>query len=251
VTYDPVRNVLFLSLDRSIWTDNYRPTRVQILDDRGERLHEPEWLVWSNRILLPRGANGFITVVVTDGIRQIRGTVDLYNARIFPSDPTPTPSNTPSPTMTATPILQTATPTPIIPTATPTPTPAGGSFDIQMVYNNNSFTLINRSGEPIDLEPLQIVSNTLGQSLSGAWLGAYYQGSINAMPHATCVQAWSFEMFVGPPPLPSGCAMRASGRSLLRAGERFWLAGYFDVLYRQQLMARCDANVGTCGFDLP
>ncbi len=123
VTYDAGRNVLFLSRDRSLYGDNFRPTRVRILDEFGERVHDQEWLVWSNRLLLPRGANGTITVIQTDGIRESRWTLNLYDSRVFPADPTPTPSNTPQPTRTPTPILVTATPTPVLPTPTPTATP--------------------------------------------------------------------------------------------------------------------------------
>lgn len=251
VTYDAGRNVLFLSRDRSLYGDNFRPTRVRILNEFGERVHEQEWLVWSNRLLLPRGASGTITVIQTDGIRESRWTLNLYDSRVFPADPTPTPSNTPQPTRTPTPVLATATPTIPLPTPTPTATPVNGAFDVQMVYNDQSFSLINTSGRDLDLSPLIIVSNELGVSLTSDWLGRYFNGSMSEFPPRYCLQTWSFEMFPGPPRLPEGCVGLASGRSSLRAGERFWLAGEFDIIYRRQLVARCTADTGRCAFDMP
>ena len=58
-------------------------------------------------------------------------------------------------------------------------------------------------------------------------------------------------MSYNPPPLPGECMMMVSGRSLLRPGERFWLAGRFDVMYGRDVLATCNADWGQCAFDLP
>jgi uncharacterized protein YkwD len=251
VLYDPTRGTLYLSIDRSVFSDNYRPTRVQILDAAGNRLHNDEWLIWSDRMPLPQGASDVLTVIYSDGIREYKTSVNLYDARIFPSMPTPTPSNTPTPAPTATPVLATSTPQP--PTMTPTSTqpPANGHFEVKLVYDNQSLTLINESSSALNLVPLTFVSQSIGLTRTGAWLGKYSKVSLETFPSHYCMQAWSFEQSHIPPTLPEDCTVRASGRSVLKVGERFWLAGRFEVAYRNETIAVCYADTGQCAFDIP
>lgn len=251
VTFDPATNLLFLSTDRSVFSDEFQPSRVQILDAQGERLHDDEWLVWSDRMRLPYGANGHISVIVSDGIRETRSEVDLYSARIFPSDPTPTPTFTPTITPTPSRVLATATPRPPTPTPIPSSTPVNGSYAVVLRYDDEAFTLINQSTLSIDLSPLSFVSTTLNLEKSADWLGRYSLIPISEFPPGYCMQAWSYTLDPGPPDLPDECRLLASGRSALTPGERFWLAGRFNVVYDRVVIAQCYASAEQCAFDIP
>jgi uncharacterized protein YkwD len=251
VVYDPVRHVLFLSADYSFYRHDFTPRRVQILDEYGNRLHDQEWLVWSSRMPLPPNAGDYITVVVTDGIREIRTDVDLYQSRVFPSQPTPIPSATPTARPTSARALITPSPRPPTSTPLPTATPRAQGFDILLVYNGDSLTLINQSGAPLNLGPLTITSDFMNLRKDSSWLGRYAQVPLSAFPPNYCMQAWSYEITNDPPPLPITCRLLASGRSILPAGERFWLAGEFRVLYGAEQVATCRANDGMCAFDVP
>jgi hypothetical protein len=251
VTYDPVRNLLYLSTDKSWFAHPFRPLYVKILDDQGNRLHNDEWLVWQDRIPLPPNATDNITVVVTDGIQEITTHTNLYDARIYPADPLPTPQ--PIPTARPSLNLVRAAVTPIVPTLAPTftPMPVDGKFDVKMVYGDTSFSLINESARELDLSKLMITSEALHFKRTADWLGKYSKVALTSFPSNWCMQVWSYEVFTGPPDLPTGCGTLASGRSLLNAGDRFWLANQFDVYYGLTLVASCRRGQKVCGFDIP
>ncbi len=252
VLYDPQRRTLFLSTDQSGFANfDFRPSRVRILDEGGNILHEDPWLVWDNRMRVPDGANNTITVIMTDGVLEYATTVDLYASRAFPSEPTPVPTFTPVATATRDPRIATATPLP--PTLTPsaTPEPLRDNYDVILTYNTDAITLRNKSGESLDMSPLVFVSPDIGTAYTSSFMGAYYEGELTSFPPNHCMQMWSFELDRSQPPLPRSCTFLASGRSILRPGDRFWIAGSFDVYYRTQLIASCEADLGRCEFDIP
>jgi hypothetical protein len=257
VTYDPVSRALFLTRDVSFYTDKFIPAFVQILGADGLRLHQDEWLVWSDVMQLPAYSGDEITVVMTDGITEVRTAVNLYEDRIFPSQPTPMPTITPTPHPTSTPVLITATPLPPTPIPSPTPLPQDLSgYDIVLYYNINSITLVNQSGGPLNLAPLAVRSNFPILERSGSWWGAYYGGDLTRVPDRFCMQAYAGEIFNGPDRRPQTCSRLSSVRGNLRVGERFWLGRQFEVLYYRQVVAVCSGvrlteESATCSFDLP
>lgn len=252
VTYDPHRRTLYLSTDQSGFENFvFQPSRVRILDESGNILHEDPWLVWDSRIPLPDGATNQVTIIMTDGILEYSTTVDLYGSRAFPSEPTPIPTATPGATATRDPRINTATPHP--PTLTPsvTPEPLRENFDVVLLYNTDSITLRNKSGEALNLAPMVFVSSEINTAYTSTFMGAYYEGSLESFPDDYCMQMWSFALEQAEPPLPRTCDFLASGRSILRPGDRFWVAGHFEVYYQTQLVASCDADLGRCEFDIP
>jgi uncharacterized protein YkwD len=250
VMYDPVRNLLYLSTDKSWFAHPFRPLYVKILDDQGNRLHSEEWLVWRDRIPLPPNATDNITVVVSDGIQEITTQTNLYDARIYPADPLPTPKPAPTARPSLNLVRSPVTPAPTQEPAVPSVT-IDGSFDVKMVYGDTSFSLINQSSRALDLSRLIIVSNTLNFKRTADWLGKYSKVALTDFPTHWCMQVWSYEVFTGPPGLPTGCSTLASGRSLLSAGDRFWLSSRFDVYYGLTLVATCRRGQKECGFDVP
>ncbi len=252
VMYDPQRRTLFLSTDQSGFENfEFQPSRLRILDEGGNILHEDPWLVWDNRIRLPDDATDRITIIMTDGVLEYATEVDLYDSRAFPSEPTPVPTFTPAATATRDPRVSTATPLP--PTLTPsaTPEPLRDDYDVVLVYNTDVLTLRNKSGEDLNLQPLVFVSSEINAAYTATFMGAYFEGSLQSFPDDYCMQMWSFALGLSEPPLPRTCDLLASGRSILRPGDRFWVAGSFDIYFNTELIASCESSLGRCEFDVP
>lgn len=251
VGYDASRRTLILTTDQSVYQQQtaFSPVRVRILNERREPLHAQPWLVWDRQIPLPANAGDNVIVIVSDGVTEIETMVNLNSSLIFPAVPTPT--NQPTPTITPTLLQPTFTALPPTLTPIPSPTAHGDLFDVVMLWDNTSLTIINQSGSPLNLLPLAVVAPDIALSRDGRWFGAYYQGDLEALPAGYCLQAWSYALFAGPPDLPHECVMMASGRSNLAPGQRFWLTGSFNVTYWQQTIAVCQTSLGRCEFDLP
>jgi hypothetical protein len=129
--------------------------------------------------------------------------------------------------------------------------PDSGAYDMRVDYNGQSLTIVNQSGQTLDVEPLSIFIPDLNAVLNSEWLGLYAQLPLTRFPTGFCMQVWAYEANYFPPPMPEDCVLRASGRSAVRLSQRFWLSGRFEMRYRGNLVASCDASVGTCAFDIP
>ncbi|MCA9911985.1 MAG: CAP domain-containing protein, partial [Anaerolineae bacterium] len=172
VFYDAQLGKLVLTTDQSPFIFNrFVPTLVQIEDEAGQRLHVDEWLPWRSRIPLPEGAGQFITVIYSDGVREVRTTVDLYQALLYPSEGRGSRALSSLTVVTGTP-RATVTPMPPTPTWTPSPMPQGDQYDIVLHYDANSLNFINQSGEELNLQPLSIVVPGMG-AISADWMGTY------------------------------------------------------------------------------
>ncbi|MCB9450390.1 MAG: hypothetical protein H6672_03070 [Anaerolineaceae bacterium] len=251
VLYWPDRNMLFLTADQSPFPERFVPAQVQIYNDQGIRLHDNEWLVWTPRMPLPAGATNNITVVYTNGNSEVVTDVDLSQARVFPSEPlviaTAAPTQRPLPTI----VRPTLTPTVPPPTPTATMPPVTGIYDMRVEYNGQSLTIVNQSGHPLDIEPLALFIPNLNTVLDSDWLGLYSETSLTNFPSGYCIQVWSYEASYYAPPMPDDCVLRASGRSIVRLNQRFWLSGEFEMRYGEKLIASCRASAGVCAFDIP
>lgn len=250
VFYDAQLNKLVLTTDQSPFIFNrFVPTLVKIEDEAGQRLHVEEWLPWRSRLPLPEGAGRIITVTYSDGVRDVRTTVDLYQALLYPSDGRGTRRLSTLTVVTGTP-RATVTPLPPTPTWTPSPVPQGDQYDIVLEYNATSLNFINQSGEDLNLRPLSIVVSGLG-AISADWMGAYSEVPLTEFPDEFCMQLWSNEQRPDPPAVPEACRVMASSRSVLTTNQLFWIAGSFDVTYYGVVIASCEASLHTCAFDIP
>ncbi len=250
VMYDAQLNKLLFTTDQSPFIfSRFVPTQLRILDEADQRLHAEEWLPWRSRMDLPEGAGRIITVVYSDGLRQVRTTVDLAEALVFPADRRGTSRLNALTVATGTP-RATVTPMPPTPTFTPSPAPRGTGFDIRLEYNGNSLALINQSGGDLNLTPLSFLVPGLG-SLSSEWVGEYAEVALSEFPDQFCLQLWSNEQRPIPPDAPDDCRVVASSRIVLSVEQLFWATGDFRMVYFGAPIATCNANLGICEFDLP
>lgn len=249
VMYDPARDILYLTTDKSYNAEPFDPLFVRITDKQDRALHQDDWLVWSDRVHLPHGIPNDLIVTVSDGIRDITTEIDLREVRVFPSDPMPPASETTlaefTPIETSAASVTTAYPEAV------RPEPSGADFQVKMVYDDVSFTLMNQSSHDLDLSRLRIVSEVIDFSRGAQWLGRYSDKPLSAFPNRWCMQVWSYRVYSGPPELPDECTTLASGRSLLNPGDRFWLTYRFEIYYGRQLVVTCFRDDLQCGFDVP
>lgn len=251
VLYDPNRQMLYFTMDESGYTNGFVPNRIRIINSDGVVLHPTDWLLWTRRMPLPYGATNQMTIIYSDGVQEVTTLVDLDDVVIFPAQPAPTLAPSPTVSPTATPLIATFTPRPAQLTPTPTVPPLTDHYDILLVYNSASMTMINQSNRRVDLSGLSFTAPEINFARTGTWLGRYAQIDLADFPVNYCMQMWSFLANNSQPPMPDQCGLLASGRSVLRRDQRFWLTGYFNVYNDEQLVASCRTESEVCGFDLP
>ncbi|MEO1290089.1 MAG: hypothetical protein AAFV93_20235 [Chloroflexota bacterium] len=246
VMYFAEQNKLYLNHDQSGFPWVFVPSRIQILNEDGERLHDEEWLLWRPRIDLPTDAGDVISVVYSDGINQITNTVKLSEVRVYPSEPMPDRADAEKTVPESFTIPQSEE---SIANLAESMTDSDG--DVRIEYDGRSISIINQAGHGLNFEPFVIYANASGATITSDFVGAFSDVPLSALRHGDCMQMWSFQQTPIAPPLPDNCETLVSGRSVLTLGDRFWLVGSFEVMYNQRLIAICEADVSSCEFNLP
>jgi len=152
----------------------------------------------------------------------------------------------PLPTNTAAPIVPTITPIPAsLATSTPSPTPFPP--DIRLIYDDNSFALINISGSVLNLSNLLFESET-GSLSALAWNTDFLSQPLSGFTAGDCLQAWTPEITELPP--PSECRVRHAW--IVVSGDGlFWReVQTFSVRNGEERVGLCDVSAGSCEFSL-
>lgn len=120
-------------------------------------------------------------------------------------------------------------------------------YDVQLVITPESASLINTSGENLDLSGLVFVGE-LGTFSASRWQTSDLSTSLATFPAGDCVQVWVLGALNQP--APATCAIR-HGWIVSTQSELFWIgANTFEVWNNDQLIATCEARVTTCNFNL-
>ncbi len=133
------------------------------------------------------------------------------------------------------------------------PSAAGGggpaiiSRRITLLYNPNSFTLVNSSGQNLDLSGLRMTDGTRTFSAL-TWNSVMRGASLWWFPTGDCLQVWEFG--ASTQPKPSTCAAR-QGWTTVQAGQVFWRGSTFQVINNGQVVTDCEVAAGQCTFELP
>ena len=138
-------------------------------------------------------------------------------------------------------IISTAT-EPIIPTATEIIVPTATQIaNITLLWDNDSFTVLNAAGQKMSLE------GVVFQSSSGSWLASQWGNTIyNALPTAKCVRLRDASVGNRQPPAP--CANNIWGLMQVGRTAFFWKdVSSFDVMLNGTLLTTCEVAAGTCG----
>lgn len=180
----------------------------------------------------------------------------------------PTETTEATPTLTATPRAS-ATPTEDTPTDAPqgvapdnepvaeetavvTPTPSEIDAPVLFIYDDQGFTLWNRSEEPVDVSGLvfaQIVEDGIDLTYpSNRW--AVNNAPPYALPASECLQVWTFND--NTIPTPDSCLSRLAWRQVAPSRE-FWRAEYgataFEVRRGTNVLVVCEISAGECAFN--
>lgn len=122
-------------------------------------------------------------------------------------------------------------------------------YDIRLIYRPESFTLLNTSGEMLDLTGLGF-SSPVGTLNVDLWGTADLSRPLYAFPAGDCLQAWPFSLEEWPFK-PGECGIR-HGWIAVNDTRTFWAGtDYFTVSRSGVVLATCRVASGVCDFNLP
>jgi|GEM_PF-949065 len=134
------------------------------------------------------------------------------------------------------------------PTLIPTEAQAVVSNDLRLLYDQNGLTLINISGEIVNIRGLRFESDS-GVMDAARWETEFLSQSLGGFTPNDCLQVWMVNT-TSTPPMPSECLTR---HAWIAVGEEFdfWRnTPTFNVLRDGRLIAICDVAAGVCDVDL-
>ena len=127
------------------------------------------------------------------------------------------------------------------------PDPFSGQYDVRLVYDDDSFALVNSSGVPQNFAQLTFESDS-GVYTASRWDNGSLGSPLASFNSGDCMQIW----LVGTElqPVPDTCRRRQSWNAVAPA-QQFWLAtDSFRVRRDGQLLATCLVSSLVCEFDM-
>jgi hypothetical protein len=114
---------------------------------------------------------------------------------------------------------------------------------IQLQYDGQSLTILNTSGDNVDLSRLRLESErgTLGAQ---DWNNGFLTADLAAFPARDCLQAWTLDV-VDPPP-PQACDTRHAWIALTDARVMWMDVSQFTVYMGDVQIGTCAVAVGRC-----
>jgi len=133
---------------------------------------------------------------------------------------------------------------PVSSTAAPADSP-----DLLLLYNPQSFALVNVSGRSLDLRDLAFASDS-GRMAAARWDQAFLTASLARFPAGDCLQVWGLST-ADLQPKPGSCDVRHAWVPI-HDSARFWVGtGTFGVQRGGERLATCSVNAGACEVRLP
>lgn len=236
--------------------------QVRLFDADGRPLTD-SWIDWKSSMPLPDTSGDKLYVEYTDGAGVMvlaEVPLDRTTSGGLPAvtiKPTSTPSLTPTlvptivPTSMPTPTQPGFRPNPPTPPPTPPPTltpVVTTANNVLLLYDSRSFTLINSSSAPLNVQELVFTQGSLHFSVT-RWQTQWLSGTLTALAGSDCLQAWSWtESSVLSK--PSSCRQR---RSVITLSPTllFWKQGDFTVEWHGTTLATCHSSEDRCAFGLP
>lgn len=135
--------------------------------------------------------------------------------------------------------------------ATPRPTQVQTTNNngLTLVYNADSFALVNTSGRILDLSPLVFESDS-GVLAAERWNTEFLTQPLTSFSSGGCLQVWA----IGTPeilPPPALCEQRHAWIAVNESG-RFWIgANTFRVRLGSNMLGTCTASAGVCDVPMP
>lgn len=264
VLADVQNKTLYLSNERYSgarppWIRN--ATQIRLFDADGRAI-DTNWHPWERTIPLPANTGSKLFVAYSDGAAgMVISEVSLLSSdqttlpamtSTLASTPTQMPTAVLNPSRTVAAPTSTAVNSPAtttVPLATVTAQPnAGTAGSIVLIYNQRSFTLLNGTSMPVNVEDIVFV--TLTQTFPvRRWATQWLSGTLQALAGRDCLQVWSWQQQTELDK-PSECRQRRSVVTISPA-QMFWLTGEFQVRWHDMLIAVCPAAQQRCEVTLP
>jgi len=250
VLADPTASTLYVpnELSRFIVADP-GAMKIRVFSADGTSL--TDLMPWQLTVTLPKGTQGKLVVLYTNGNYQALSLLDLsQDIAVLPVDdtnstaaPTVTPTVEAAPTDSATPqTAVTAEATTIAPPAStllPTTAPTAAASLI-LFYDSQSLVVYNNTKRPLDLTGLSIGSSG-GRVSIAAWR-SISDFPVSAFPGGHCLQV---TVTGGSIPDSLKCLYVRSALQV-SAEKAFWTLGDFMVKRGDVTLATCSADATRC-----
>jgi uncharacterized protein YkwD len=120
---------------------------------------------------------------------------------------------------------------------------------LRLLYNSNSFSLLNISGQTLDISGMTLTDGTHSMNVS-VWSTPNDTASIYTLPTGDCFQVWLFGDKQRSK--PSACKVRHAWVTI-PASRQFWTGDSFQVMVDGQEVTTCDGagSASECVFELP
>ena len=142
---------------------------------------------------------------------------------------------------------------------TPIPPPRDNA-DVLLLYDEQSFLLINLTDQPIDVEALSFRREDPDTGEMLTFSASDWENEIappSALPGGQCFQVWRMDLNVAPQEMAYNrdyCNVRAAWRITSHV-HWFWLndtpGATFDVILGSETLATCESAAGRCEITLP
>lgn len=243
---DVEAELVYLTSERGTATGDWiaAPTRYRFLDLNYQPLSD--WESWESLADLPEFESDSDSFYIEyEDEAEYRVTYELLLTPIWGTDVPPTttsmsgeaeateaapvgfPTNTPIPTITPTPP----------PTATPLPR------GLQLIYDEDRFTVINNSAVYLNLYNLNFRQGDKRYD-GRTWETVTDNLNIGALPPQQCLQIAGFEDTEGIVTLAECLVVRSF--VTISEEEFFWVEGEFEVFLRNDSVATCIASEKSC-----
>jgi uncharacterized protein YkwD len=218
-------------------------TQVRIFDSQGKALTKS--VPWAQTVELPKGLEGNIFVLYTNGTYQSMTRVQLANSgpaqpAVEAAAPTTAPATVPEATQVIAPTIE---PTAQAAESTAIPKPSATPLEnapVILIYDDTSLVVYNNAPGRIDLSKFS-VGSSVGKVAIESW-SKVAPVPYGAFPPRNCLQI-GINGFN--PNTPTICkAIRA--QIILNTGNVFWTKGSFDVKLGGDVIVTCDASAGRC-----
>jgi len=252
---DPASGTLYLANEEFEWADDFTAlrevTQIRLFDADGRPLSE-DWIPWSETISVPANAGSTIFVLYSDGENEALSMVNLTTDYVLlPGDQivvAPPAEEVPAEEIREDqPPLEESTADPDTQESVVPATAAVVDVDLKIIYTGDTLSIINLSGEPLDMSGISLQGN--GQTLPLEQFTRVADFSLVGVPNNHCLQARDSAL-TGDVTMPPGCSW---ARSLLYVNTTalFWSAADFTVERGEVVLATCPAGSGFCEVDMP
>ena len=190
------------------------------------------WLPWELVAHIPAGLTAPYHLALDDGLRTTNVTVNLSSDEAWLPD-----------TLEAV----AGASVEMMPSAPLPPSAADFAPEVALIYNEESFTIENLSGEPLDIEYLVFSADDMRELAVTAWDTEFMTAPLQFFPPGECLQAKPYDIGI----VPAVDCRVIRGIINIPRENVFWPDRDFFVYFEDTFVASCAAATERCVFTVP